>query len=172
MATFQMAGEGNSTAPQQPRRNPGYRPGTRQYTAIPEGTELLCDVVSVELRDKPEWKLREDRPDDTKEVSFRVRVNDPEHPEYNKRNLFADTPTYWSASPKCKLRNWAQEILAYEGTLQQLDTDELVGRQVRVTVGNRQGRDKEGNTVTKDFIQDLKRVRTGGYPDANEVFSS
>lgn len=161
MATFSMSGE-TDTRPQPARQ--AYKPSTQKtFEPLPDGLIVLCDVVSVEERPRPEWARREG---DENEISFRVQVADG---EYKNRTLWGSTPVWWNNSPKCKLRNWAQEILAYPGTLEDLNTDDLAGRQVQVIVGNRNGRDKEGNPKVKDYIQDMIRVKNVS-PDANEIF--
>lgn len=171
MATFKLPprdSQGANSAPQ--GQGQGQRGPRKDFPAIPEGQILNVEVIEVELRDRPEWAIR--NPDDeTKEVSFRFRVVDG---EYAKRNLWGTTMPWFNFSPKCRLRIWVQGILgvdelpedfelklnevydANKRITKQLFTD-LGGKRARILVGNRVNQ-KTGEI--RDFVQDVFPAET------------
>lgn len=124
----------------------------KKFDPIPENEIVIAEIIDLSLEEKPvRWRSS---PEDTHNVSWHFVVTEG---KYAKRHLWGKTPTYFSESPKCKLRIWAQEALGLsswpEG--QELDTDVLAGKQVRLLVGNRY---KQDNTLT-DFVKDVLRIR-------------
>lgn len=163
MATFKLPPRGQEGATNAPQ---GQAPrGKKDFPAIPEGQILNVEVIEVELRDRPEWALR--NPDDeTKEVSFRFRVLDG---EYAKRNLWGTTMPWFNFSPKCRLRIWVQGILGvdelpedFELKLNDVyDADKRITKQLFTDLGGKRARVLVGNRVNKktgelrDFVQDV-----------------
>lgn len=153
----------------------GDRP-KKEYPVIPDGEIVEVEVVEVELRDRPEWAIR-NADDETKEVSFRFRVVNG---AYEKANLWGNTMPWFDYSPKCKLRLWIQGIegvseLPDGWTLRDAEVDDgkggmktifpdLAGKRARILVGNR--RNKAG--VLKHFVQDVFPAKT--YQDVDDAF--
>lgn len=110
----------------------------RKFDPIPNNEIVRAEVVEVKLDEKPQQFVS--GPDDTHRVSFHFKVTEG---SYKNRHLWGNTATWFTDSPKCKLRLWVQEILGVtelpEGF--NLDLDSLKGRQVRLLVGNREKKD-------------------------------
>jgi hypothetical protein len=68
MATFKLPPRGQQGGDHAPQ---GARGPRKDFPAIPEGKILNVEVIEVELRDRPEWAVR-DPEDETKEVSASV----------------------------------------------------------------------------------------------------
>lgn len=152
----------------EPARSPSQSSGQssapgapRKFDPIPENTIVDVEVVSVELRDKPEWAIRD--PDVTQEVSFRFRVVSG---QYEKRNLWGNAAPFFNFSPKCRLRIWVQGILGVDELPEgfELDLPSLTGRRARVLVGNRKNKQDE----VKDFVQDVFPAKK--FDDASDMF--
>jgi hypothetical protein len=174
MATFKLPPRGQQGGDHAPQ---GARGPRKDFPAIPEGKILNVEVIEVELRDRPEWAVR-DPEDETKEVSFRFRVLDG---EYAKRNLWGTTMPWFNFSPKCRLRIWVQGILgvdelpddfelklndvydANKRITKQLFTD-LGGKHARVLVGNRI---KKDTGEIRDFVQDVFPAETAEQQPAS-----
>lgn len=124
----------------------------KDWPAIPDQEIVPVEVIKVELRDKPEWAIKD--PNQTQEVSFRFRVLDGDH---KGRNLWGNAAPYFSQDPRCRLRLWTQAVLGLDVLPLDfnLDLDELTGAHARVLVGNRETKDG----VIKDFVQDVFQSR-------------
>jgi hypothetical protein len=133
----------------------------RSFTPIPEREILDVEVVKVEMRDKPDWAIRD--PEVTQEVSFQVKVISG---EYERRNLWGNAAPFFNYSPRCRLRLWVQGILGVDELPDgyELDLDELAGKRCRILVGNRDNKAGE----KKDFIQDVFPAKK--FDDAQAVF--
>lgn len=181
MPEFTLPPRGANDGSQTPTEGYGGGANTapREYPVIPDGEIVDVEVVEVELRDRPEWAIR--NPDDeTKEISFRFRVvNGP----YAKANLWGTTMPWFDYSPKCKFRLWVQGI---EGVTElpegfSLETIEVpndkkpgemktifpafTSKQARVLVGNRRNK-KTGKL--NHFAQDVFPAKQ--YQDVQDAF--
>lgn len=150
-------GETQAPAPTAPKPQ-----AKKQYPSIPAGQTVDCEVVSVEVRDKPEWAIRDDG--ETKEVSFRFRVING---AYERRNLWGNAAPYFNNDPDCILRLWVQGILGAEVLPDgfTLELESLAGKHCRVTVGNRT---VKATGEIKDFVQDV--LPASAVQDANAFF--
>lgn len=177
MPQFTLPPRGSEPAPRQESFE-GAKP-KKEYPVIPEGEIVECEVVEIELRDRPEWAIR--NPDDeTKEVSFRFRVvSGP----YAKANIWGTCMPWFDYSPKCKWRLWLQGILGVdelpEGfTLETTEVDngkggtklifpEFAGKRARVEVGNRinQKTKKRSHYVADVFPTRTSPIPAEEYPD-------
>lgn len=145
MATFPL----KQAAPQS---GGGFTGERKTFDPIPEDSIVTAEVKEVTLEEKPaRWR---NGPDDTHRVSFHFVVTEG---QYARRHLWGNSSVYFSTSPNCKLRLWAQEILGLDVWPQgeELDTDKLAGRQVRLIVGNRS---KQDGSIT-DYVKDVLRAR-------------
>ena len=140
-----------------------------EFETIPANTVLETTIEEVNVQESPFWVDDKDHSKGKKEqVSFRFRVTEPG--DWENRVLWGNTPTTFTDHPDCKLRVWVQEILGLDdlGEDFTFDTDHLVGETVKVVVGNRDKRNADGSTTTKDFAEGLIRLSTA--PSAEEVF--
>lgn len=161
MAKFVLSGGPESSSKSQGGYGGGgQRPGGggfKQYPLIPEGKIVDAEIVAVEEREMPDWKIR--NPEQTREISFRVKVlADP----YKGKNLWGSTLPFFNYSPKCTFRLWVQACLGLDELSEgyELDLADLAGRRVRVLVGNSQR--------GKDYIQDI--IAAKPFEDADDHF--
>lgn len=158
MATFKMP-------PRRTEQDSGAsneRPGNRDFKPIPATEVLNVEVVKVEKKEKPStWTLREGEDPEYVNWSFRV-LDGP----FERRRIWGTTPTWFSWSPKCRLRLWAQSILNMDAFPEdfELDLENLVGKRCRVLVENYTSSKGE----VKDRVGDVFPAKT--YSDVEEVF--
>jgi len=139
------------------------------YPVIPDGLMLIAEVVSVEEKPAP-WK--DDDGNEIRRVNFRFRII--QDGEWQGRSIWGDTPTTFSNNPECKLRAWSQEIFGVDQLPPgfDLDTDELVGLECQIAVGNRVVRKGTPEQATKDYAADVFRApaRSNAGTTASEIF--
>ena len=158
MATFVMPpkrpeGQGNTE---------GAARGGGNFKPIPAGEVLNVEILSVEVKKKPEsWTLREG--EDPEYVNWAFRVTDG---PFERRRIWGTTPTWFSWSSKCRLRLWAQSALGIDEFEEgyELSLEPLVGKRCRVLVENY--RTSAGEV--KDRVQDVFPARV--YQDVEEHF--
>lgn len=130
------------------------------YEALPDGIELLAEVIAVTVGESPFFK-KSDPTQKEIQVSFRFRVIDEKDDgKYFGRTLFGNTPDTFSNHPECKLRIWVQELLRKDALPvgYRFDTDYLEGQLVKITVGNRTRKAADGSDITRDYVESVRRV--------------
>lgn len=131
---------------------------------IPEDTVLPAKVTAITQKKKP---FKDDDGNDIWRMEFSFTVEDP-NSDFDGTRLWGDTSTTFNNHPDCKLRAWAQEILATQldaGFV--LDTDILVGQRCRIVVGVKEYQ-KDGQTKTRNFVRDVMRPSGGGIAATDE----
>lgn len=118
-----------------------------------------AEVISVKLAEKP---YHEDKDDPTspkvKKIEFKFVIQHPDSP-FDGTNVWGETGTRFNSHPDCKLKNWAQEIMATEFPIgYSLNTDVLIGGHCRVIVGRREYQ-KNGEDKVANFVKDVLRSR-------------
>lgn len=126
---------------------------------IEDDTIWPAEVIEVKIAEK---KYREDKDDSNspfvKKVEFKFAVEQEGSP-WDGTNVWGETPTRFNTHPDCKLKNWAQEILATEFPPGfKLDTDVLKGNKCRIVVGQREY-EKDGETKKHNYVKDVLRSR-------------
>lgn len=139
-----------------------------EFTAAPEGTELILKVIKVEERDSFFWV---DKDDESKgkqrEISFRFQVEDPSS-DYNNRTFFGSTSTSFSTHPNCRFRLWLEQILQVDEFPEdfEFELEELEGLYVIGVVGTYPK--KDGTTGNR--IEDLKALNGPGAVAADDEY--
>lgn len=108
-------------------------------------------------------------------VEFTFVVTDPAS-AWDGQKMWGETSTTFSDNEKCKLRNWAMEIMGVSRLDPgfQLDTDDLVKQPCRIVVGARAK--KKNGVETGDianFVKDVLRVKgnsSGTFAQDEEPF--
>jgi hypothetical protein len=129
----------------------------KKFDLIPDGTWVDAVVSKVEEQTKP---FNDDDGNPVKKVVFTFDF------EYNgeERKTWGETSTKFVFHPGCKLRSWAQEILAADLPEEfVLNTDHLVGEKCQVRVGLRswEAGSKDGRSWdagSRNFADDVKRA--------------
>lgn len=123
--------------------------GSEAYEVIEEHEVLPMEIL--EVGEELSFYKNDDGSDKT-QVVFKFKVISGEH---EGRLLWGRTPTTWSQNEKCKLRQWAEQIMNRKyAPGEGLDTDDLVGRRCRGVVGITNKQDgTTGNKVT-DVMKD------------------
>ena len=106
-----------------------------EFETLPADTILETTVQAVEQRTSPFWVDENDQSKGKREeVSFRFQVTSGEH---QGRVFFGNTPTYFDASPNCRLRVWVEEILGVDELPVgfKFDTDDLIDLPVKIVLG-------------------------------------
>ena len=129
-------------------------------TPLPAGEIMLAEVVECYERESPFWKDPDNHSLGKKqEVSWKFRIIDDRFPDFLNRFVWGSTPTTFTTHENCKLRLWVEEVFASEFQVGfDFELDELVGQEVRVVIGNRTYTNKDGEVVTKDFVESLLRA--------------
>lgn len=118
--------------------------GSEAYALIEEHEVLPMEVLEI---GEEESFYKDDDGNPKQQVVFKFRVTDGEHTD---RHLWGRTPTTWSTNEKCKLRQWAEQILNRKIPAgEPLNTDDLVGKHCRGVVGVTNKQDgTQGNKVS------------------------
>lgn len=136
-----------------------------EFETLPEDTVLPAVVRKVEQRTSP-FDVDPNDPSKGKreEVSFQFQVTEGEH---QGRVFFGNTPTYFDASPNCRLRVWVEEILGVDELPVgfKFDTDDLVDLPVNIALG-------VGKKKGKNYVADVMRVRGGAVAAAPAAASA
>ena len=153
MATFSMKSDQGAS-----NSGGNYPPQKKRFEPIPEDEIVQAEILEVTLEEKPE-RWRKDS-NDTHRVSFHFKVVDG---PYANRHLWGNTSTWFSDSPKCRLRLWSQEALGLDSWPEglDLDTESLSGKKVRVLVGNRQKQDGSYADYAKDILRSPRPRNSG-----------
>ncbi len=144
----------------------GDAPIVYEYVCIPENEILEAEILDIEIRESNFWL----DPDDEslgkqKEVSFKFKIT--ENGPYSGSWVWGSTSTLFSTHPNCKLRLWTEEILGVDEGLPvdfSLNTEDLVGQNVRVIIANYWSPKNERN---QHKVSDLQRIPSGHTPDSD-----
>lgn len=137
----------------------------KTYDLIPDGTELDAVVKAIEEVEKQYTD------DDGKNV-VKVEWTFETAYEGQDRKAWGETSNKWAPHPGCRMRAWAQEILAADLPEEfVLNTDHLLNLPCRIVVGVRswEAGEKNGrswNAGSKNYVSDVKRTRDGGAAGA------
>lgn len=137
------------------------------YTGpIPEDEILRAQITGIKVVTKP---FKDENNEEIKRVEFAFVVTQSGS-QYDGQKIWGDTPTRFNDHPDCRLRAWAQEALG-GGELPKgfkLDTDALVGNEVRIVVAQKKY-EKDGQDKVRNYVKDLLRA-----PNSNgsSTFSS
>lgn len=131
------------------------------YPVIPNNKMLNVVVEKCELREINKDFREKYNISDTHEVNFMFRVTDGEYGPNEKsrgRVLFGTAKPYINDSDNCRLRIWAQELRGEDALPEgyEFDTDDMVGRNARVLVG--EYTKQNGNVDNK--IKEVLRAET------------
>ena len=134
----------------------------KEFPVIPEDTILRAEVVEVKQETKP---FKDDDGNPVVKVVFQFKVTDD---DFTRQRVWGETPVTFTNHPDCKLRSWMQEIMGGEidvvGT--KVNTDDLVGCECRIVVGNRSWTDKTtGEVKRRHFAKDVLRSRSSSLSD-------
>lgn len=127
---------------------------------VPEDIYEL-EVDSIEEIERTFGTNEDGSPKVNKRVAFRFAIQDPG--PYQGQVVRGETPANFVPDDRCKLWNWAQEILAkrfppdYE-----LNTDHLVGKRCRGLVSVKERRDGNGHY---NLVTDLLRAKPRAYEE-------
>jgi hypothetical protein len=123
----------------------------------PEDEIFRAEVVGVR-KVKSRFKDEQTGEDQFK-MEFRFAIADPDG-EFDGVNIWGETPYIFNTSPRCKLRNWSQEIMGAEFPPgYKLDTDVLRGQEVRIIIGHRKyTRKGETEESVHAFVKDVLRL--------------
>lgn len=127
---------------------------------IPDGTTATVIVTDVKHVKKP-WTDDHGQEIWNYEFTFKI-LNDSAGGRYVNQRLWADVWDEFSDDKRCKLRFWAQELLATPLDVGfQLDTDHLIDKLAAVSIGIRTWDKSDGTTGTKNVVKWLSRVKDG-----------
>lgn len=123
---------------------------SKGFDLLPEDTIIDVTISNIEVSVWTDPKTQESR----KNLNWTFTINTPG--EWESKRIWGNTSMVFNTNPNCKLRNWSQSILNTELDVDyQLDTDDLIGRRVRLVVGHKDGKDRDGNPVKRQFAADL-----------------
>lgn len=125
---------------------------------IPEDMEFEADVLSVKLVEEKYNDEKTGKP--VKKVEFVFVLDELDSP-YDGKEIKGKTTTRFNDHPDCRLRHWAEAILATELPAKYvLDTDILIGNKCRVRIGAREWETQEGEKRVYNFAKDVLRSQT------------
>lgn len=129
---------------------------TPQQGPIPDGAIFEAQCVSV--KQITEKFVDKETGKQVERMEFKFVIQD--EGDFADRPVWGKTSLIFSENENCKLRQWAEEILATEFPLgYQLDTDILVGNYCRIVVGAREY-EKNGENKVANFVSDVMRSRS------------
>lgn len=127
---------------------------SKGFELLPEDSVIEVTVSNIETSEWTDPATAETR----KNLNWTFTINTPG--EWETKRIWGNTSLVFNTNPNCKLRNWSQSILNTElDSGFQLDTDDLIGRRARVVVGHKDGKDREGKAVKRQFVADLLPAR-------------
>lgn len=110
---------------------------------LPDDTIVRAKVATVKLQEKP---YTDDDGNKVTKVVFKFKINEPdgEYENWDGQDVYGETSTKFVDHPDCKLRSWAQAILAQEFPVKfRLDTDVLEGEECRIVLELNEWEDKK-----------------------------
>lgn len=118
---------------------------------IEDDTIKVASVAGVKIKEKP---YKDDDGNPVKKVEFHFVIADGS--DHDGQPIWGETSTNFNNHPNCKLRNWACAILGTDLPVgYRLDTDVLIGNEVRAVIGLRDYTDKDGNPKQHNFVKDV-----------------
>lgn len=106
----------------------------KDFPLLPEDSLHEVQVTGIKQKVLP---AKGDRPEKTM-LDFEFTIKTPG--EWEDKRIWGSVALWFSMSPQCRLRNWVQSILGTElEPGYELDTDDLIGRNARITVQYRHG---------------------------------
>lgn len=123
---------------------------SKGFELLPEDTIIDATISNIEVSVWTDPVTQESR----KNLNWTFTINTPG--EWESKRIWGNTSMVFNTNPNCKLRNWSQSVLNTELDVDYvLDTDDLIGRRVRIVVGHKPGKNKEGEAVVRQFASDL-----------------
>jgi hypothetical protein len=115
---------------------------------IPEDQILNAKVLAIKGIKKKYGDEEEDR------VEFRFRITTPG--VWEDQKISGDVPLNFNDGERNRLRQWSEILAGYEMPLgYELETDDLVGRDIRIVVGARFYKDRNGEEQVWNSVEDL-----------------
>lgn len=106
----------------------------KEFALMAEDSLHEVSVTGIKQKVLP---AKGDRPEKTM-LDFEFTIKTPG--EWENKRIWGSVALWFSMSPNCRLRNWVQSILGAElEPGYELDTDDLIGRNARITVQYRHG---------------------------------
>lgn len=130
--------------------------GTPDKEPIPDGAIFEAQCVSVRQITEKFVDKETGKPVDRMEFKFVIQ----DEGDFEGRPVWGKTSLNFTQNDNCKLRHWAEEILATEFPVDyRLDTDILQGNFCRIAVGAREY-EKNGENRVANYVDDVLRSRT------------
>lgn len=132
---------------------------SKGFDLIPEDSIIDVTISNIEISVWTDPATQEQR----KNLNWTFTIDTPG--EWEGKRIWGNTSMVFNTNPNCKLRNWASAILNTElDAGYQLDTDELIGRHVRAAVGHKDGKNKDGQPVKRQFVSDVLPGKKAASP--------
>lgn len=141
---------------------------------LPDDTIVSAKCLTVKLQEKP---YTDDDGNKVTKVVFKFQIDEPDgqYQNWDGVTVYGETSTKFVDHPDCKLRNWAQSILATQfPTGFRLDTDVLQNESCRIVLELNEWEDKKtGEPKQNNRVRDVMPARGrsmatpagAGYPD-------
>lgn len=141
------------------------------WVPIPDNTFLTATVLSVKTVKKP---FKDDNQNDVYKVEWNFEVT--EDGEFKGRKIKGETSTNFVKHSGCKLFMWVQSVFGRELPEDfEVDTETLVGAEVRVHVDGSQGKEKNDkpgefwlNQRVKDVLSAQKVTSGSAYAGVDD----
>lgn len=131
-------------------------PSQRSNKVIPNNTVALVEVFAKPKEITKNFTDDEGNPVVRIEFEFIVVEGD-----YANKHVWHEVWNEFTDSPKCRLREWAQELLnrpITDAADSVFDTDVLQGTRAWATIGVREWINKDGSTGQRNTVWSLTRV--------------
>lgn len=154
----------NYTAAEAPE---GYTGDFKPFTLIPDDTTLEARLVSVEEDTKP-------FNDDDGNPVVKLQWTFSTEYEGQERKAWGETNIDFVAHPDCRFYAWVQELVGADLPAGfTVNTDDLIGNECRITLGQRTYTPKsgpnKGNKKTTNYVRDVMRSRAAMASVTSEV---
>lgn len=120
---------------------------------FPEGTIVTAEVVSIKEQEKKSQRTGKDY----KKLQWTFAIQAPGE-VHDAQYIYGDTFPDFSTRSDCELRAWAQSIMNVDFPKGfNLNTDDLIGMQCRLSVGWREYDDPkaDGKKKATNFVRDV-----------------
>lgn len=136
----------------------------KTFATIPNNTMLNVVVEKCEVRPLKEWFREKYNVSDTHEVSFMFRVVDE---NFKRRVLFGNAKPYINDSDNCRLRIWTEEIMGVNSLPDgyEFDTDDLVGLNARILVGEYTKNDGTTDNKVKEVLRAVDQTASTSFDE-------
>ena len=124
----------------------------REFTLIPDDTMHPAELVKISEK---EWPDRDDPSKKNKRLEFEFKITDG---EFKNRRVWGSTPANLVGGDRCKLLQWAQELMGGVTLAvgDSLDTDDLIGARCRIIIGSYES----GNPkVKRNTVAQIRRAK-------------